>query len=391
MSPDDRPPHPRPAAGADAGDRPAGAPDRAAAPAEAHLTRRRLLIGGGLLGAGLATGGLAPAGAQTTGRGAPAEAGRFPVKVIASANGLATVRLARERIVAGDDVLDAVIAGVNLVEDDADDITVGLGGLPNELGVVELDSAVMHGPTHRAGAVAALRNVRNPSRVARRVAFETDHVLLVGQGALDFARAQGFAEEELLTDKARRIWLYWKQTLSERDDWLPPPDEELAPEVRQFFGLGERPTGTIHCAGVDADGNFSCVTTTSGLAFKIPGRVGDSPIIGAGLYADNTVGTCGSTGRGEANLQNLCSFAAVELMRGGMAPADAGLEVLRRVAVTSEPRLRDAEGRPDFGLKFYLLAADGSHAGVSMWGPAQFAVADADGARLEDCAALYQR
>lgn len=332
---------------------------------------------------------LAQTGRQPLPAAAPADAaGRALVKAVSSANGLEATRRAYEAMLAGTDTLDAVIAGVSLVEDDPNDLTVGLGGLPNENGVVELDAAVMHGPTHRAGAVAALRNIRNPSQVARLVMQTTDHVLLVGQGALEFARANGFPEENLLTEKARKIWLYWRQTRSPDDDWLPPPDDQLDPDVARFF---KRPTGTIHCAGINARGDLSCVTSTSGLFFKIPGRVGDSPIIGAGLYVDNNVGSCGSTGRGEANLLNLSSFAAVELMRGGMTPLEAGLEVLRRVAQTTEPRLRDSEGRPDFNLKLYLLGKDGSHAGVSLWGPDQFAVTDAQGSRREPCAALYER
>jgi len=328
----------------------------------------------------------------------------------------------------GADTLDAAVAGVAIVEDDPDDISVGFGGLPNENGVVELDAAVMHGPTHRAGAVAALQNTRNPARLAQLVMEQTDHVLLVGKGAVEFARACGFPKEDLLTEKARKIWLYWKQNLSQQDDWLAPPPEDVDPDVARFFKLDrkpagkpvapqkatsptpksssgspppqtsqrsvgerfERPTGTIHCAAMNAHGDLSCVTSTSGLAFKLPGRVGDSPIIGAGLYVDNAVGSCGSTGRGEANLQNLCCFAAVELMRNGLAPADAGMEVLRRVAAhTTESHLLDDAGRPNFGLKFYLLAKDGRHAGVTMWGPADFAVTDPDGTRLEKCLSLY--
>lgn len=311
-----------------------------------------------------------------------------PVKVISSFNGLGATRRAYDMIRRGDDVLDAVIAGVNLVEDDPGDHTVGLGGLPNEDGVVELDAACMHGPTHRAGAVAALRNIRNPSKVAHLVLQQTDHVLLVGEGALRFARAQGFAEEDLLTDTSRKIWLYWKQTLSDKDDWLPPPDDELDPEVARFF---KRPTGTIHCAGLDAAGDLSCVTSTSGLFFKLPGRVGDSPIVGAGLYVDNLIGSCGSTGRGEANLKNLCCFAAVELMRSGMPPAEAGLEVLRRVKKHTESRLLDDDGRPKFNLQFYLLNKDGDHAGVAMWGPAKFAITDENGSRHEPSATLYEK
>ncbi len=265
------------------------------------------------------------------------------IKVISSVNGLETTRLAYRKIIDGVDPLEAVIAGVALVEDDPNDMTVGYGGLPNEEGVVELDAAVMHGPTHRAGAVAALRNIKNPAQVARLVMEQTDHVLLVGEGALKFARAQGFKEQDLLTEQARKIWLYWKQTRSDKDDWLPPPDDQLDPAVRKYF---KRPTGTIHCSALDASGDISCVTSTSGLAFKLPGRVGDSPIIGAGLYVDNAVGSCGSTGRGEANLINCSSMAAVELMRGGASPEEAGLEILRRVAQSTVPRLRDPRAGP---------------------------------------------
>jgi N4-(beta-N-acetylglucosaminyl)-L-asparaginase len=315
-------------------------------------------------------------------------AGKFPIKAISSANGLEATRLAAKLIRQGADTLDACIAGVNIVENDPDDITVGYGGLPNEEGVVELDAAVMHGPTHRAGSVAALQNIKNPSKVAKIVMEQTDHELLVGAGALKFARAHGFKEENLLTEKTRKIWLHWKQTLSEEDDWVPPADAKLDPAVAEFFG---RPTGTVHCAAMNAAGDISCTTTTSGLAFKIPGRVGDSPIIGAGLFVDNEVGSCGSTGRGEANLINCCSHAAVEMMRSGMSPKEAGLAIMQRVAKTTVARLRDEQGRPAFNLKFYLLGKDGSHAGIAMWGPMQFAVTDDKGTRLEDCATLYER
>ena len=348
--------------------------------------------------------------------GATAVKGTFPVKAISSHNGLEATKRAYELMNKGTDTLDAAVAGVTIVEDDPNDTSVGYGGLPNENGVVELDAAVMHGPTHRAGAVAALQNIKNAAQVARKVMKYSDHVLLIGQGALQFAKAHGFKEQELLTEKARKIWLYWKQTASKRDDWIPPPEDEVDPDVAKFFKIGvksdkrktssksktgvktssrnrkfKRPTGTIHCAAMNSSGDISCTTTTSGLAFKIPGRVGDSPIIGAGLYVDNELGSCGSTGRGEANLQNLCCFAGVELMRNGLSPEEAGMEVLRRVAKHTEDRLRDDTGRPNFGLKFYLLAKDGTHAGVSMWGPADFAVTDQKGTRLEQCASLYQK
>jgi N4-(beta-N-acetylglucosaminyl)-L-asparaginase len=218
---------------------------------------------------------------------------------------------------------------------------------------------------------------------------QSDHVLLVGEGALKFAKAHGFAEQNLLTEKARKIWLYWRQSRDQGDDWIEPADADLDPDVRKYFK--KRPTGTIHCAAMNARGDISCTTTTSGLAFKISGRVGDSPIVGAGLYVDNQVGSCGSTGRGEANLVNLSCALAVELMRGGRSPKEAGMEVLRRIAERTVPRLRDKQGRPDFDLTFYLLAKSGEHAGVSMWGPQKLAVADKTGARLEECTTLYRR
>jgi N4-(beta-N-acetylglucosaminyl)-L-asparaginase len=311
-----------------------------------------------------------------------------PVKVIASENGLEATRVAYKLLLEGADTLDAAIAGVTLVEDDPNDTSVGYGGLPNEDGVVELDAAVMHGPTHRAGAVAALRNIRHAAQVARLVMEQTDHQLLVGDGALRFALAQGFQEENLLTEKARKIWLYWRQIRGPSDDWLPPPLDKVDPEVRQYF---ERHTGTVHVACLNAAGEVSCVTSTSGLAFKIAGRVGDSPIVGAGLYADGEVGSCGSTGRGEANLAGLGSFLAVELMRGGASPQEAGLEVLRRVVKQTPPRLLDEHGRPRFDLKYFLLAKDGRHAGVSMWVPARYALTDAAGARLESSVGLFER
>jgi len=262
---------------------------------------------------------------------------------ISSANGLPATEKAMQMMKEGKDVLDAVIAGVNIVEDDPNDHSVGYGGLPNERGVVELDSCVMHGPTHNAGSVASLRNIKNPSKVARLVMERTDHELLVGKGALEFAKAHGFREEELLTDKAREIWLHWKESLSDNDDWFPAPKDGIPKNVKQFFGI----TGTITCLGLDKDRNISGVTTTSGLAFKIMGRVGDSPIIGAGLYVDNEVGACGSTGRGEENLKNLTSFLVVEFMRQGLSPSQACMEGLKRVISHARvPGLLDDSGKP---------------------------------------------
>jgi N4-(beta-N-acetylglucosaminyl)-L-asparaginase len=319
--------------------------------------------------------------------------------VVASANGLAAVTKAMEIIQGGADALDAVIAGVNIVEEDPNDVTVGYGGLPNEDGVVELDSAVMHGPTHCAGAVASLRNIKTPSKVARKVMERSDHVLLVGEGALKFARAHGFKEEDLLTEKAREAWLYWKEHLSTKDDWLPPhtPDDAgigqaLHPLLQDAFGEFYRHTGTIHCSALDTKGNLSCVTTTSGLAFKISGRVGDSPIIGAGLYVDNEVGSAGSTGRGEANLVNCSSVMIVEGMRNGKSPEEACLDACRRVVDhTKVRRLKDDAGRPDFNVVFYALNKKGEFGGASLYSGSRIAVHDGTEARHVPIAYLYKK
>jgi len=311
--------------------------------------------------------------------------------VIASSNGLRAVSRAMELIESGSDALDAVIAGVNIVEDDPNDVTVGYGGLPNEDGVVELDAAVMHGRTHRAGAVASIRNIKNPSKVARVVMERTDHVLLVGEGALRFAKLHGFKEEDLLTDKAREAWLKWKENLSTQDDWLPPHTENEK-DIGAWFEPYFRHTGTIHCSGIDAKGDISCVTTTSGLAFKIPGRVGDSPIIGAGLYVDNAVGAAGSTGRGEANLTNCSAVMIVEWMAQGKSPEEACLEACKRIVGHNiMRRLQDDSRRPNFNVKFFALNKRGEYGSASIYDGAEFAVHDGTKAKVEPSSYLYKK
>jgi len=328
---------------------------------------------------------VAPLGCASSGQ---AKSGEAAARVVASANGLEAVHKAMEILNAGGDPLDAVIAGVNLVEDDPNDMSVGYGGLPNEDGVVELDASVMYGPTHRAGAVAALRNIKNPSKVARLVMERTDHVLLVGRGALRFARAHGFKEENLLTERAREMWLRWKETLSDTDNWLAPEAEKLPAELRQVMST----YGTINCIALDAKGRLAGVTTTSGLAWKIPGRVGDSPIIGAGLYVDNDIGAAGSTGRGEANLQTCASFRVVDLMGRGRSPEQACLETLEYVALKTrlQPRLCDRNGRPNFGLNFYALNKKGEFGAAAFFPGSKYAVHDGTENRLRDCAYLFK-
>ncbi|TMA29237.1 MAG: N(4)-(beta-N-acetylglucosaminyl)-L-asparaginase [Deltaproteobacteria bacterium] len=324
---------------------------------------------------------------------------------VSSANGLKAVELAVRRMQQGIDPLDAAIAGVNLVEDDPNDMTVGYGGVPNEECVVQLDACVMHGPTARAGAVASLEGVRNPTKVAKLVMETTDHVLLVGPGARHFASMNGFAVENLLTEKARKVWLFWKQNLSEKDKWLEPDAEHYDPELKAFieeFGWDEfrkpKTGGTIHLSALDARGDLAGCTSTSGLFFKMPGRVGDSPIIGAGCFTDNEVGSAGSTGRGEANILVSGGHLTVELMRQGKHPREACLMTLERIAKTTrEKRLLDAKGRPNFGIRFYAVNKRGDYGSASMYAfsssgkRAQFAVADASGARREDCLFLFER
>ena len=284
-------------------------------------------------------------------------------------------------LVSGGTSLDAVIAGANVVELDPEDTSVGYGGLPNEEGVVQLDACVMSGGLRRSGAVGALERIKTPSSVARRVMERTDHVMLVGEGALRFARAHGFEESNLLTEGSRLRWLRWKENLSPEDDWLPPADGVYRDQAG-------RPSGTINVLAVDAAGDMSGCTTTSGLAWKLPGRLGDSPIAGAGLYVDNQVGAAGATGRGEEVVKTCGSFAVVEAMRRGTAPEEACREALRNI-------VRWTREDPDFDVKYVALRRDGVAACVALRGrraaPPQAALQSAAGFRILDGTYLYEQ
>jgi N4-(beta-N-acetylglucosaminyl)-L-asparaginase len=242
----------------------------------------------------------------------------------------------------------------------------------------------MHGPTRRAGGVAALEGIKTPSEVARLVLRYTDHILLVGEGAKRFALSYGFKEEDLLTPESRQLWLEWRANRNPDDDWLDVPEEQ-GMVVRPH-----RPTGTINLDLVNPRGELSSVTTTSGLAWKIPGRIGDSPIVGAGQYTDNDVGAAGSTGRGEATIMACGGFLTVEHMRRGMAPTDACRETLKRVLHQTPPRLLHPDGRPRFNLSFYAVNKRGDFGSASFY-PAQYAAHDGKDGALRDCANLYRR
>lgn len=328
---------------------------------------------------------------------APSPAPSSGYVIVTSANGFEGAKAARQALIMGMDPLDAAIAGVNIQELDPNDVTVGYGGIPNEDGVVQLDACVMDGRTMRAGAVGALEGVKTPSKVARLVMERTDRVFLVGEGARKFATAHGFAVENLLTEKSRKIWLYWKERLSDRDDWIEAGNETQDPDIKWFiqkYGDADfRPQGTIHMSIRSTKGELVGVTTTSGLFFKIPGRLGDSPVVGAGIYSEGGVGSCGSTGRGEANLVTCGSHTVVEFLRQGKSPEEACLGALQRIAEKTHrvPRHRDAKGRPKFDVNFYCVDAQGRHAGASMWSGGKHVVGDDAGVRTLDSAYLYKR
>jgi N4-(beta-N-acetylglucosaminyl)-L-asparaginase len=375
-------------------------------------TRRKFfltsLAGSAVASAGKLFGRTPPSGAGTTVETAaasrPAAAGKRPV-IISSTNGLHALDKGMDILKRGGDTLDAVIAAVTVVEDDPKDTSVGYGGLPNEEGEVELDASVMHGPTGRAGSVASVRRIKNVARLAKTVMERTNHVMIVGDGARRFGVAEGFEEMNLLTDQSRLAWLAWKASSSL--NWRPGIDspewkehiaslldtaekQALQPWIEQV--IANPPTGTIPCMAVDEKGDISATTTTSGLAWKIAGRVGDSAIIGAGCCVDNEVGAAGSTGKGEENIKVCGGHTIIEMMRKGTSPTDACLEALHRIAHNYK---NDKKKLRTFHIFFYALNKDGVHGAASLWNnaygkrPAQYAVHDGTEAHLLPCTPLF--
>jgi N4-(beta-N-acetylglucosaminyl)-L-asparaginase len=358
------------------------------------------LASGAAAGAGNLLGNASSANAAPL---APAAQGKRPL-IISSANGLHALDKGMAILKNGGDTLDAVIAAVTVVEDDPNDTSVGYGGLPNEEGVVELDASCMHGPTARAGSVASVRNIKNVARLAKTVMENTNHVMLVGDGARRYGVDEGFEEINLLTDNSRKIWLAWKASVSM--NWRPGIDSpEWKEHVTKLFDGDEEkiafaehviahpPTGTIPCMAVNEKGDLSATTTTSGLAWKIPGRVGDSPIIGAGCCVDNEVGAAGSTGKGEENIKVSGGHTVIEMMRQGKSPKDACLEALSRIAHNYK---NDKKKLSTFHIFFYAINKDGVHGAASLWKNtydrkkhSTYAVHDGTDAKLMDCAPFF--
>ena len=350
--------------------------------------------------------------------------------MISSANGITPrgnhLEAGYKKLQAGADTLEAAITTVSGPENDPEDDSVGLGGLPNEDCVVELDACCMHGPSRRAGSVGGVRDIKNVAALARTVMEHTGHVMLVGEGATRFAVLMGFPKENLLTEHSRKIWQLWKEYHSDRDWWGPgladpnfkfPAGLETSslkisrsrssvcmPWRRRSGLTKERrmdaiqkvldpPTGTINCSALNDKGEMSSVTTTSGLAWKLAGRCGDSPIIGAGCYCDQDVGAAGATGSGEENIKVAGAHTIVENMRHGMSPEDAGMDALKRIVRNYN---NDMSKLIYVSMHYYILRKDGAYAGVSMWSgsaehPARFAVADGNGpARHEVAKAMFQ-
>ncbi|MDP9267884.1 MAG: N(4)-(beta-N-acetylglucosaminyl)-L-asparaginase [Acidobacteriota bacterium] len=401
------------------------------------ISRRDFLATTAMTSVSLALAGQQPGSSDKPAGKQPAATGKRPV-IICKTTGNQAIDGAYQMLLRGGDTLDAALFVCKAQEDDPTDDSVGLGGLPNEDGVVELDACCMHGPTRRAGAVGGVRNIKNVCLVAKAVMERTGHVMLVAEGAERFAVAEGFPRENLLTDRSRRIWLLWKETMSDRDWWGPglaspewkypasapqatAPQAAVPPagasgadvwqqklermrEVATRVGIPEAeqmeairkvlhpPTGTIHVSVVNDKGEMSGATTTSGLAWKLSGRLGDSPIIGAGCYTDQDVGSAGATGSGEENIKVAGAHSIVENMRKGMSPQEAGLEVLGRIARNYN---NDWNKLRFIDMVYYILRKDGGYAGVSFWSHSEsgarrkFAVHDGN-KRVEETVAVKQ-
>src|SRR5262245_12465966 len=395
------------------------------------MKRRDFLSGLAVTSATLAVGQAAQGSSAPQAQSKAASAAGGPKNImICAANGITSrgnhLDAGYKQLMAGAETLDAAITVVSGPENDPKDTSVGLGGLPNEDGVVELDACCMHGPTRRAGSVGGVRDIKNVAALSKAVMDHTGHVMLVGEGATRFALAVGFKKDDLLTEETRKIWLLWKEYHSNQDWWGPgladsrwkapaaletsdlqdqpvpvkrlyalAADLGIAPEDRMdaVEKVLHPPHGTINCSALNVKGEMSGVTTTSGLAWKLAGRCGDSPIIGAGCYCDQDVGSAGATGSGEENIKVAGAHTIVENMRHGMSPEEAGMDALKRIARNYNG---DMNRLRFVSMHYYILRKDGAYAGVTLWSgpearPYSFGVADGTGpARHETAKALYK-
>ncbi len=268
--------------------------------------------------------------------GPEVKSGMVPLIITSHTNetGKKAMKAGWDILAKGGTAVDAIEKAANIIEVDPEDTGTGYGGLPNEHGVVQLDASIMDGKTYNAGSVACLENIKTPCSVARIVMERTDHVMLVGKYALEFAKQWGFKEEDLLTEKSRKAWLRWKERLSDSDDWGPPEHLKDLPETRAVLsneGEIDFHYGTTNVLAIDKNNDVAGITTTSGLSYKIPGRIGDSPIIGAGLYVDNEVGAAAATGRGEDVIKSCASYYMVLRMQQGRTPQQACEDALKMI------------------------------------------------------------
>jgi N4-(beta-N-acetylglucosaminyl)-L-asparaginase len=362
--------------------------------------------------------------AQETVKEAGAVGGPPPKPVmVSSANGWDGIDKGYQMLLSGGDTLDAAISVGKVQEDNPDDMSVGLGGLPDEDGHTTLDSCCMHGPTRRAGSVGCVRWTKNAALLAQAVMNHTGHIMLVGTYADKFAEDMGFPNDLPLTERARQVWMLWKEYHSGADWWGPglsdpnyTPPPKGANEIN-IYDVGLRklydsaaaigipadfrteaithvlfpPHGTIHVSALKPNGEMSGMTTTSGLAWKVAGRCGDSCIIGAGCYTDQDVGSAGATGSGEENIRVAGAHTIVENMRKGMSPMDAGLDALKRIVRNYN---NDMNKLQYVSMTYYILRKDGQYAGVSLWSGApehatQFCVHDGT-KRRENCVSLLK-
>ncbi len=285
-------------------------------------------------------------------------------------------------------MLDAIEQGIWVTESDVKNASVGIGGIPNATGQVELDACFMSGPDHNAGSVAGIQDILHPISVARAVMERTPHVMLVGQGALDFALENGFSKTNLLTEKQKEKWQDWKTEQAKESAGEAESnelDQSNESNKSQQPLINEDLHDTIAMLGIDAEGNLYGGCSTSGWGYKIPGRVGDSPIIGSGLYVDNKVGAAGATGLGENVMRHCGSFLVVEMMRWGASPTAACELAIKRIA-ENDPKNLD-----NLDINFIAINKDGETGAAGTSKGFKYSVTDAKKSKVLKAKSLSEK